>query len=72
MRDEGTCCSSHRATKKRPFGRFSLLILDRDLFCSLRQGADALGAQCLFHRNAVFINGDTLKIRMECPVRRAL
>ena len=49
-----------------------LFIFFWELFCSLRQGADALGTQCLFHRNAVFINGDTLKIRMECPVRRAL
>ena len=58
-------------TKKRLFAVF-LLLLTSDLFCSFRQVANALGAQCLFHRHAVFNNGDTLKIRMERPVCRAL
>ena len=42
------------------------------LFRSFRQIANAFGAQCLFHRDTVFNHGDTLKIRMECPVRRSL
>ena len=43
-----------------------------DLFCSFRQSTDALGAQCLFHRDTGFNDGDTLKVRAEGPVRRAL
>ena len=60
--------------KKRKIFEISAFFAVRntDLFCSFRQSTNALGAQCLFHRFAVFINGHTLKIRMECPVRRAL
>ena len=59
-------------TKKRPIMAAVLLLLIKRLFCSFRQVADALGTQCLFHQFTVFENGDTLKIRMERPVRRAL
>ena len=47
-------------------------VLITTLFCSLRQVANALGTQCLLHRDTVFNDGDTLKIRAESPVRRAL
>ena len=42
------------------------------LFCCFRQITNALGAEGLFHRAAVFINSHTLKVRMKSPVGCAL